>query len=227
MRHQAVTDEVEYFASHYVLGALSQSEAHAVVEHVAEGCEICTEAIEEFESVVAQLAHAAPEKTPPTDLREKLLARVAAEPPTSNGDAHTHDDQDDQDVRPADVSKAPESFAAPEILTLRAGEGEWQETADEGVFAKVLFVDKERATVTSLVKMSPGARVPMHRHTGVEQCLVLEGDLHAGAVTLLTGDYHCALPGSVHEELHSEHGTLLLIVAPESYEVLAPLSRQS
>jgi anti-sigma factor ChrR (cupin superfamily) len=70
--------------------------------------------------------------------------------------------------------------------------------------------------------MEPGARIPAHRHLGVEQCLLLEGDLRAGQLEMSAGDFNCSLPGSVHEDLTTEGGALFLIVAPERYETLGP-----
>ena len=97
---------------------------------------------------------------------------------------------------------------------------EWRETKDRGVSYKLLFVDRERSTVTTLVRMEPGARIPAHRHLGLEQCLVLEGDLRSGSVGMSAGDFNCSLPGSIHDELATDGGALLLLVSPESYERL-------
>ena len=87
---------------------------------------------------------------------------------------------------------------------------------------KLLYADRERATVTTLVRMEPGARIRAHRHLGVEQCLLLEGDLRSGQLEMAAGDFNCSLPGSVHEDLTTEGGALFLIVAPERYEPLGP-----
>ena len=36
------------------------------------------------------------------------------------------------------------------------------------------------------------------------------------------GDFNCSLAGSVHEELVTDAGALLLLVSPEHYEVIEP-----
>ena len=109
---------------------------------------------------------------------------------------------------------------SPDFLIVRAGEGEWLQTKDRGVSYKLLFVDRERATVTTLLRMEPGARIPRHRHIGVEQCLVLEGDVRSGPHRMTAGDFNCSLPGSIHDELTTTGGALLLLVSPERYETL-------
>jgi hypothetical protein len=45
--------------------------------------------------------------------------------------------------------------------------------------------------------------------------------MRSGDMTLSAGDFNCALSESVHQDIYTEGGALLLIVAPESYEVLA------
>ena len=76
--------------------------------------------------------------------------------------------------------------------------------------------------MTTLVRMEPGSRIRSHRHLGVEQCLVLEGDVRSGAIGMTAGDFNCSMPGSVHEELMTDGGALLLLVCPERYEPLGP-----
>lgn len=207
MSHTPVGDEMTELAALHAVGALDPEEARAFERHVAEGCDACAEELREFESVAALLARSAPPVEPPASVREKLLSRAA----------------EDRRGRHAagKPSDAPSQFVgASEFLVVRKSEGEWAETSDPGVFVKLLFVDKERDTVTTLVRIEPGARIPAHRHLGVEQCLVLEGDMRAGAAVLHAGDFNCAMPDTIHEEIYSETGALLLIVAPESYEVL-------
>jgi anti-sigma factor ChrR (cupin superfamily) len=116
----------------------------------------------------------------------------------------------------------PRGAGAADFLVVRAGEGQWRETGDAGVSYKLLFADRERGTFTTLVRMEAGARIPRHRHLGVEQCLVLEGDVRSGVVEMSAGDFNCSLPGSVHDELVTNGGALLLLVSPEHYEVVAP-----
>ncbi len=181
----------------YALGALEHEEARAYEHHLAEGCESCATEVEEFGATCFALAQAAPEAAPPEAARERLLSRVSAE------------------------TRRPSANAS-DLLVVRAGEGEWFETEDSGVFVKLLYADRERETVTTLVRMSPGSRIPRHRHRGAEQCFVLEGDVSSGPHTLGAGDFNCAPAGSIHDELSSDGGALLLIISPESYEVLAP-----
>jgi putative transcriptional regulator len=199
MNASAICDEVKALAPLYALGALSQQEARFLNEHV-ESCDVCKSEIEAFESVVEEIAFASAEVESPARTRELLLARVA-EDQRPGGDRSVADDQGHQ------------------LLSVMAGKGEW-EVIEEGIIAKLLSVDEETGYVTSLVKMMPGTRLPRHRHSGLEQFFVLEGDCHVNDQILGPGDYHRALSGSVHETTFTEDGTLFLLVAPSNYEVL-------
>lgn len=200
-QHSAAEEEMNERAALYALGALSQHEARAFEEHLAEGCDACATIHRDFEETVATLGFAAPEATPPPRVREQLLACLAEE------------------TREQPAAATPLSQTPTQLLTLRADEGEWQKVTD-GIFSKQLFVDHQAGTVTSLFKMLPGTLIPMHRHRGVEQCYVIEGDFHAAGQALGPGDYHCAMADSIHKPVYTVDGALVLIVATAGYEVL-------
>ena len=114
-------------------------------------------------------------------LREQVLARAAATP--------------EQDSL---------------MRILRAGQGEWR-TFIPRIHLKLLRLDRERGTQTSLWRLDPGAIIPQHRHTGEEECLILEGGVSWDGVVYGPGDYLLARPGLLHTAFHSEQGALLMI----------------
>jgi predicted ChrR family anti-sigma factor len=195
--HRFSDEEMAERASLYALGALSQWEARAFEEHLAEGCDACAAELQSFEDVARSLALGTPEAEPPASAREKLLSLVAAEETRSQATA----------LRNA---------SSPLLTTLRADEGEWYEAAT-GIQVKHLFTDRQKGMVTTLVKMGPGTRIPLHRHRGIEQCYIIEGDFHADNQRLGAGDFHVAQAGSVHEPVYTVEGALILIVASEGY----------
>jgi anti-sigma factor ChrR (cupin superfamily) len=209
-------------AALYALGALEGEAARAFEAHVSEGCDACASELREFESVVAGLGLAATEAEPPARARESLLERLAAGGSSESSGVDVSEQEDsEREAAPTETSE-PRSLCGEGFLVVRAGEGRWMPTGDAGVSFKLLYTDRERGTFTTLVRMDAGASIPAHRHLGVEQCLVIEGDLRAGGVEMSAGDFNCSLPGSVHEELTTTGGALFLIVGPERYEVVAP-----
>jgi anti-sigma factor ChrR (cupin superfamily) len=64
---------------------------------------------------------------------------------------------------------------------------------------------------TMLVRMAPGARLPEHEHRYGEQCLVLEGSVRSDDVEAHAGDFTYMPAGSLHGQLYSDTGCLLLI----------------
>ena len=226
MSHTTTDEEAAGRAALYALGALEGEEARDFEEHLAAGCQPCAAELRLFEGVVADLGLAAPEAEPPAGVRSRLLALVSEE----GGGAADDCVEPALAAAPAEHADAPAKHGdAPNLrgvaegfLVVRSGEGEWLPTEDAGVAYKLLFADPGRGTVTTLVRMRPGSRIRSHRHLGVEQCLVLEGDVSSGAVRMTAGDFNCSLPGTVHEELVTDKGALLLLVSPERYEPVEP-----
>jgi len=74
--------------------------------------------------------------------------------------------------------------------------------------------------ITALVRLAPGSRYAAHRHLGTEEVLVLEGSCYCGGRLLRKGDYHRAEVGSVHVNMRSDEGSLMLISAPLQSDML-------
>ena len=100
---------------------------------------------------------------------------------------------------------------APEgTLTLRTGDGRWLPVAP-GIEIKILHLDRQQKTQTSLWRLAPGAVLAEHHHRSDEECLVLEGEVHLGDHYVRAGDYHLAKAGYTHPPLETTSGALVLI----------------
>ena len=193
MKHQTV-EEVAERASLYALGALDEEEARLFETHLSEGCDECAEEVRSFNPVIVSLGTCPSEATPSPGVRERLAAFLTEE------------------ARLAERSAAFTETSSRQMLKIRSNEGEWQPLAT-GVYRKTLFEDQERGTTTSIIKLQPGAQIPSHHHGGIEECIVLEGDVYSDTESFAAGDYICMPAGSMHEPLFSTHGALLFIVA--------------
>jgi anti-sigma factor ChrR (cupin superfamily) len=105
-------------------------------------------------------------------------------------------------------------------VIVRGATGSWLPTAVDGVRVRRLFVDAAADRVTMLVRMDAGTSYPAHRHGGVEECYVLEGDIYGPDFEMTAGDYQRLAGGSVHGIQGTRGGCLLFIVSSMNDELL-------
>ena len=191
MSYRAAEDQMKDRALLYALATLTQNEARAFEDHLAAGCHDCEAELRSSEHLARGLAFEAAEVAPPAHVFERLVKFITEEQP----------------VAPA----APNLPG--QVTTVRKDEGQWFQSSP-GVLVKRLFNNPETGTFTSLVKMLPGSTGTLHRHPGIEECLILEGDFHVAGSRLGPGDYHIAGADSIHDKPYSIGGALLLIVGP-------------
>jgi anti-sigma factor ChrR (cupin superfamily) len=193
MKHQTVEEAAER-ATLYALGALDEQEARLFEAHLSEGCDVCADEVRSFNPVIASLGTCPSEATPSPGVREKLAAFLAEEAPLAGSAAAFGETNPGQ------------------VVKIRSTEGQWYPLT-AGVSRKILFEDRERGTTTSILRLEPGAHIPPHQHGGIEECIILEGDVYSDTEKFAAGDYLCMPAGSMHERLFSTHGALLFIVA--------------
>lgn len=97
-----------------------------------------------------------------------------------------------------------------DMIDVRRDEG-WQPLSDK---AEMKVLNDDGTTLSWLARLLPGAVLKGHDHHGVEECLVLEGDLWLNDVRFGPGDYQLALPGSRHDHARSEGGCLAFVRSP-------------
>jgi anti-sigma factor ChrR (cupin superfamily) len=84
----------------------------------------------------------------------------------------------------------------------------WQPTKFPGIEIKVLYSDNSGIT-TALFKLAPGAVVPLHEHTALEQTFVLEGTLEDHEGVCGAGQVVWRSAGNQHEAV-APNGALIL-----------------
>lgn len=86
----------------------------------------------------------------------------------------------------------------------------WQPTHFAGIEMKILYSDDEgRSTI--LFRMAPGAVVPLHEHTALEQTFMLEGSLEDGEGACRAGDFVWRPGGNIHVA-HAPNGATFLAI---------------
>ena len=144
-----------------------------------------------------------PSVLPEALLRELLIAQLPIDMPPKR-QAHIKKNL----LAKVAAMETPGLNLSADIFTVRAGTGKWQHRST-GIDMQILFDDGR--TMTRLVRFALGARLASHQHCGNEESTVLEGSCYVGDLLLNKGDYQLALDGSVHEEVHSPHGCVLLV----------------
>jgi anti-sigma factor ChrR (cupin superfamily) len=82
---------------------------------------------------------------------------------------------------------------------------------------QVKVLHDDGTTLSWLLKLHPGGRLPEHDHAdGAEECMILEGQLCINGQQFVGGDYQIAHPGSVHFEVSSDAGALVFLKSPSS-----------
>ena len=85
----------------------------------------------------------------------------------------------------------------------------WEATRFAGIYQKVLLEDRESGLKTVLMRMEPGAKLPFHEHTRIEQTYVLEGSLKDDQGEATAGNFVWRPAGSRHTAW-APNGALLL-----------------
>jgi quercetin dioxygenase-like cupin family protein len=200
--HPQLTDEIADSAAQYALGLLPDSERSSLEQHLAEGCLICESEIGRCADLLASWAKQEASLSAPLELRQRLLQNLGEKP--------------NLPVAPS----SPILFNRSGIMLLRTTAMEWGPGPTPGLQVKVLFDDPRSEMTTVLIRMSPGALYPSHRHKGVEEVYVLEGELLVEGMKLCAGDFCLSQPESVHQSTYSGSGCLLVVKTSKHDEVL-------
>jgi ChrR Cupin-like domain len=93
---------------------------------------------------------------------------------------------------------------------IRFSEMEWQPHPVPGVTIAVLHTDPVTRSLSALVRCQPGVHYPVHRHAGIEEILMLEGNFVCEGKTYGVGDYLRSSSGSAHDP-NSPDGCLFFV----------------
>ena len=87
----------------------------------------------------------------------------------------------------------------------------WEPTKFPGILWKILYREDGGTAFTALMRMAPGARLPKHMHTEVEQSYVLQGSLVDDEGACTGGNFVWRCPGSVHSAWSPDGAPILAI----------------
>jgi anti-sigma factor ChrR (cupin superfamily) len=86
----------------------------------------------------------------------------------------------------------------------------WEETKFPGIRMKMLYSDPASGMCTMLMRLEPGATVPLHEHTAIEQTYVLEGRFLDEEGECGPGQFVWRPAGNTHVAWAGPEGALIL-----------------
>ena len=206
--HEDLRDDDRDRAVQFVLHGLETDAARLYAAHL-EICAPCRAEVAACRQGFELLGRAVPPVDPPSGLKARLFDRI-------HGAARRGDAPGVQ----AWKRWQPDRPSEP-LVIVREGEHDWQPTPIDGIRVRRLFVDAAADRVTMLVRMDAGTSYPAHRHGGVEECYVLEGDLYGPDFEMTAGDYQRLDGGSTHGIQGTRAGCLLFITSSMNDELLS------
>jgi anti-sigma factor ChrR (cupin superfamily) len=167
----------------YALQALPSSDVPAAEAHLS-ACADCRQEVETLRPILdAFVSWPTDVLRPSASLWDRLARRIAAE---TGGEP---------------LLPAPRRWVEPE----------WKDVAP-GISCKLLATDAEKKRVSMLVRLAPGTDYPPHRHDGVEELHLLQGELIVDDRKFRPGDYRRAEAGSVDHRVWSETGCTCVLI---------------
>ena len=167
----------------YALQALPPDEASAVEAHLAT-CPKCRRELEMLRPTVASfVAWPTDVLRPAASLWDRIAQRIATETGT-------------------DPLRVP---------TDRRARPEWKEVAP-GIACQLLATDTAKSRVSMLVRLAPGTDYPSHRHAGVEELYMLNGELIVDDERFYPGDYRRAGGGTIDRRVWTQTGCTCVLI---------------
>lgn len=167
----------------HAVQALPAVEARAVEAHLS-ACKACRKELSTLRPVIESFSSWPTDVLrPATSLWPRLAQRIAAE-----------------------TGAEPFAPVSPPWI-----EPAWKQVAP-GISVKILATDRDRRRVSMLVRLAPGTDYPPHRHAGVEELHLLDGELIVDEKTLQPGDYIRAEPGTVDRRVWSGTGCTCVLL---------------
>jgi anti-sigma factor ChrR (cupin superfamily) len=197
-------EEFNILAALRALDTIDESESRTLEEKLQESPELQSE-LDAFEAAVGAIAYTAPLVPVSPNLKHRLFQRIAELSPTPIEEINA------QPVVPTENN-------TPSVI-VRSQNVKWRKYTVAGISFANLYVDREKREFTCLMRLEAGVEFPLHRHGGVEEVFMLEGDLEVEGELCYPGDYIRSFPNSIHGPV-SHNGCLLLVKSSLDNEMI-------
>jgi hypothetical protein len=161
----------------YVLDLLTDSKRVWVEKEMQQSPEL-TEELAYYQTAATAIPYGVPVAPMATNLKDRLFARLELAPPSQITQSENTDNKSLKAVRFQDL--------------------EWQPYSTPGVEIANLHTDNTKREIVGILRAQGGVRYPLHRHAGVEEIYMLEGDLVVDGKVYGAFDYIRSEHGSEH-----------------------------
>lgn len=195
---------------------LTDAERRVMEGYIAECPELEAE-LADFRSAVATIPYSAPAAPLSGSLKDRLFARINAEPfeediELAETSLQNLSDSGVLNYSPTSVesplNQVKTAFQVANVLLRQATSGDrltvrfkdlaWQPYRVPGVMVAILHLDLAKQEAAALLRAEPGVQYPIHRHAVDEEIYMLEGDLIIDGKVYGAGDYIRSKPTSTH-----------------------------
>lgn len=195
----------------YAAGALSAAEQQQLESRLAAGDEDLRREMARVTLIMDALLQVEP-IAPPRHLREGIEARIEADALTRGSARDAADEAvgapSARGRKQIDGEETGDAF-----VIVRQDEGRWLPTGVRGVRFRQLSASRRANRRTILLQMDPGTQLPDHDHAGLEEVMMISGELRIGSQVLRAGDYFRVGAGVRHDTPVSETGCVCMIVS--------------
>jgi quercetin dioxygenase-like cupin family protein len=107
-----------------------------------------------------------------------------------------------------EIAKVASSLMAPFTRLGKHTEYEWVKLPWQGVFNKVLFMDRVTGATIELAKVERGATFPEHYHPSVQTLFLVEGRLRSNDIIITPGTFNVIPTGQLHGPFFAEETSI-------------------
>ncbi|MEB3177973.1 MAG: cupin domain-containing protein [Nostocaceae cyanobacterium] len=181
----------------YALDLLEAQERCWVEQQIENDADLAAE-LSELQATVETIAYTATAVPISSNLKQRLFQRLDIATTGDESPTFTELSSPELETASEEIQLAIPVYPPSLPFAVQSQDLVWQPHRVPGVMIARLHVDTVKHEVVGLFRAEAGVRYPLHRHAGVEEIFMLQGDLVIAGKVYGSGDYIRSEPGSIH-----------------------------
>jgi quercetin dioxygenase-like cupin family protein len=177
---------------------LLEAEERCWIEQEMENDPDLADELSELQASVGVIAYTAPAVPVAANLKQRLFQKLDFASTADESPTFTEFSRPELDTAGDEATGAASVYPSTLPFAVQSQDLVWQPHRVPGVMIARLHVDTVKHEVVGLFRAEAGVRYPLHRHAGVEEIFMLQGDLVIAGKVYGSGDYIRSEPGSIH-----------------------------